>query len=582
MDEKSQYQLGSIPPPKPKSGRKVSHFLTATVLTGLLFILGQKYLQPPSNNWNPLDPEFNSDICPQVAPLSPSTITEDLIALEKSIQSDSYRNRSIERLSEAVQIDTQVFDDLGPVGTDPRWDVFYAFAAYLEKTYPQVHGMLKLEKVNTHGLVYTWAGEDPDLKPTLLLAHQDTVPVQEATVSEWVHPPWSGFVDGEVIWGRGSVDCKSQLTAILDAVEELAVHGFKPRRTLLLAFGFDEEASGVQGARYISQFLEERYGKDSLAVIVDEGAGLERKWGRVFATLTVGEKGYLDVGITVRTPGGHSSAPPPHTSIGILSELVTAIEANVYKPWLHEKNPYLDQLRCGAVHGSEFPEKFRNLLRKHRGLEQYPGPHERDALAEEIAKEGPRTQYLVQTSSAVDVFSGGDKVNALPESASVKVNHRVNIGETTDKIEQRILNLATQTAKKYNLTIVNEFNSSPSPETPITNTLTLSILKEALPPSPLTPTSIKNPSSPYAILSGTTRAVFGEDVIIAPGVMTGNTDTRYFWDLTRHIFRFGIALDAGNEGAGIHTVNERQDIQAHVRGAVWFSRFIRNMDEVEE
>lgn len=66
---------------------------------------------------------------------------------------------------------------------DKRWDVFYAFHEYLEKTFPLVHEKLKVEKVNTHGLLYTWQGSDPDLKPTTLMAHQDTVPVPFDTVS---------------------------------------------------------------------------------------------------------------------------------------------------------------------------------------------------------------------------------------------------------------------------------------------------------------------------------------------------------------------------------------------------------------
>ncbi|KAL4870418.1 hypothetical protein BDV12DRAFT_195361 [Aspergillus spectabilis] len=409
---KHHNQLDDIPSTtaRVQSGRKTLHLLTAVFLTGLLFILAHGWVQLPTNIGQLPDSDLESGICPQVAPLSTNNINDGLIAMEKSMNWALFRNRSISRLSDAVRIDTQVFDDLGPVGTDSRWDVFYTFASYLERTYPLVHGTLKLEKINTQGLVYTWSGEDPNLKPTLLLAHQDT----------------SGFVDETNIWGRGSIDCKSQLTAILDAVEELISHGFKPRRTLLLAFGFDEEASGVQGARYIARFLQERYGKDSIAVIVDEGAPLQYKWGGLFAL-----------------------------PIGILSDLVTAIESNGFRPWLDDRNPYLDQLRCGAAHGSRFPDKVRKLLRDHRERR----PHETDALAEEIAKEGPRIRYLVQTSSAVDVISSGDKVNALPESASVKINYRINVGETVEEIQQHALKLATQTANKYNLT-VNDFNSS--------------------------------------------------------------------------------------------------------------------------
>lgn len=58
---------------------------------------------------------------------------------------------------------------------------------------------------------------------------------------------------------------------------------FEPRRTLLLAYGFDEEISGYHGAAHISAALHDRYGDDGLAVIVDEGATFEKTWGTVFA-----------------------------------------------------------------------------------------------------------------------------------------------------------------------------------------------------------------------------------------------------------------------------------------------------------
>lgn len=494
------------------------------------------------------------------------------------LESDVFRSQSITHLSDAVQVKTESFDNLGPIGEDARWDVFYDFAAYLETTYPLVHGTLQLDKVNTHGLIYTWQGGNPTLRPTVLLAHQDTVPVPEATLNQWAYPPWSGHFDGKYIWGRGSVDCKSQLTAILDAVEQLIAHGFEPQRTLILAFGFDEEVSGPEGAGHLAPFLLERYGKDSIAVLVDEGAGLESKWGTVFALPGVSEKGYIDIEIVVRTPGGHSSVPPAHTGIGILSELITIVEANVFEPRLDAQNPYLGQLQCGARYSPAFPKQLRKLIDgRHASLDTQKKPT-RDALAEAAAHENLYTRYLMQTSVAVDMITGGVKINALPEAASVQINHRVNVGEDPLDVLDHMIGLVGPIAKKYNLTLETlDPNTSSSQQT---NSITISPMKNVLNPAPVTSTQV-DPITPYAVVAGTTRALYGEDVIVAPGIMTGNTDTRHFWELTQHIFRYGVAFDPDAITSGVHTVNEKQSIQGHIKGTVWMSNFIRNMDEAE-
>ena len=49
---------------------------------------------------------------------------------------------------------------------------------------------------------------------------------------------------GERIWGRGSSDDKSGVIGIMTAVEVLISAGFKPTRSVVLAFGFDEECGG--------------------------------------------------------------------------------------------------------------------------------------------------------------------------------------------------------------------------------------------------------------------------------------------------------------------------------------------------
>ena len=470
---------------------------------------------------------------------------------------------------------------MGEIGVDPRWDIFYSFADYLSKTYPLTHATLQLEKINTHGLLYTWPGTDPKLKPNLLMAHQDVVPVPDSTVEQWTHPPFEGYYDGKFVWGRGASDCKNQLIAILSAVEALISADFAPQRTLILSFGFDEEVSGPQGAQHLAKYLLEKLGHNSIAAIVDEGAVNVESWGASFAIPGVAEKGAVDVEVVVRMPGGHSSIPPEHNGIGVASELITLIEANPYEPYLADENPYLELLYCGAEHAPDFPGHLGKLLDKRSARSRTCHKKaKKDALALEAAKAGPAIKYLFTSSVAVDIIHGGVKTNALPERTQITVNHRINVGSSSSAIKSHIASLAAQIADKHNLTL-HAFNGTETP-----SSITLSNQKTILEPAPVTPTSLHATSSnnthvtPFSVLAGTTRALYGEDLLVAPGIMTGNTDTRYYWDLSEHIFRYGPGWDKDQVGLGnIHTVDEKVGVQAHIDTVRWMWSWIRNMDE---
>ncbi|KAH6668167.1 carboxypeptidase S, partial [Plectosphaerella plurivora] len=498
--------------------------------------------------------------------------------MEARLASPDYRNVSIERLAGAIRIPTVAYDDMGPVGEDPRWGVFDDFANYLRETFPHVHSTLRLEKVNTHGLLYTWQGSDLALKPTVLMAHQDVVPVPEKTVSQWEHPPFGGEFDGKTIWGRGTLDCKNTLIASLEAIESLLEAGFRPRRTTVLSFGFDEEVSGMKGAAKLAPVLVKRYGKNGAALIMDEGAPIMSIWGQSFALPGVSEKGYINIEIIVRTAGGHSSMPPKHTSAGIASELVTMIEAESYTPRLHDENPIVDFLWCGAEHAPDFKMGLKYLLPR-RGVSGWMENVKRTALPRLVGRVNKMAEYFMMTTQAVDVLDGGVKVNALPERSRIVINHRVNIGENTNMVKEKAVRLAGKIAKKYNLSL-HAFDDKPEEPTSIT----LRVDAHLMEPAPLSPTKLNHDggATPWGVLSGTTRAMYGKKVVVAPGIMPANTDTTYFWDLTPHIFRYFPGWDPEFLGIeGIHTVGEKVSAVAHIRTVQWYSKFLRNMDEAD-
>lgn len=562
---------------------------------------------PLTGDHNNHDASHAADPCRQATPLFPSSKTPALDSMDEFLSSPSFFNASVARVAGAVQVPSQSFDGMGKVGEDARWDVMYDLALYLEHTFPLVHSTLQLEKVNTHGLLYTWAGSDASLKPTVLMAHQDTVPVELSTIGQWTHPPFSGEFDGRFVWGRGASDCKNSLVGILEAVELLVDAGFAPKRTVVLSFGFDEESSGSEGAGHLAQAILAKYGKDSVEIIVDEGSGLSEQWGTLFALPAVAEKGYIDVDVIVRMPGGHSSIPPKHNGIGVMGELITHIEANSYAPHLHPENPFLGALYCGAAHADKFPSGLKKELR-HRSSEDVDVCEKKDKLALEAAKLGDPIKYLFTTSQAADLISGGAKINALPERTILTVNHvsslsfhsfqenvrlnktltlpkRVNVGDHPSDVQKRITELVKPVAHKFKLDLHAFPANAEDGETPSSITLRVAY-GSTLEPAPVSPTSVlEGEVTAWEVLAGTTRALYGEEVIMAPGLSTGNTDTRFYWDLSRNIYRYGPSYDAGDpkDGGlgGIHTVDERVSMPAHVNLVKWYTLFIRNIDETD-
>jgi Gly-Xaa carboxypeptidase len=120
-------------------------------------------------------------------------------------------------------------------------------------------------------------------------------------------------------------------------------------------------------------------------------------------------------------------------------------------------------------------------------------------------------------------------------------------------------------AKTFNLTY-SAFGARISEEgAPASGTLILSnAFDDGLEPAPITPTGAD--AAPYQLLSGTIKATYNthrsivddaDSVIVAPSIMSGNTDTRFYWKLSQHIFRYNHHNAAGKDPvSGIHTINE--------------------------
>ena len=136
------------------------------------------------------------------------------------------------------------------------WQPFDDLRAYMQQAWPHVFTAGKVELID-HSLLVTLSGSAPALKPVVLMGHMDVVPVVPGTEDDWTYAPFSGHVDDTYIWGRGAIDMKDQVAGILEAVEYALAHGWQHERTLLLAFGQDEETTQY-GAGAIGRAREGR------------------------------------------------------------------------------------------------------------------------------------------------------------------------------------------------------------------------------------------------------------------------------------------------------------------------------------
>lgn len=579
-DEEAGYKVSldtKASPKKTSMNRKFINILKTILIASVVIYeiinLGSRYYKQDY----PVE-EDNSDEFAPVDPVRPLSYQTDSNSADKIYFDEDFRKHSIEKLAGAVRIETESYDDNpDPLDDLTNWIKFYKFHDYLKETFPTVYENLKVEKIDKISLLYTWEGTDPDLKPLLLTAHQDVVPVEPKTKNLWAHDPYGGVFDGEFIWGRGVSDCKNLLIGTLEAVEQLIKDGFKPTRTVLLGFGNDEESTG-RGAAAINRTLTDRYGTDSIYAVVDEGTGVLKIDGQYVAIPATAEKGHLDIFVELTTPGGHSSVPPDHTSIGIISKLVTLLESNPYEPIFSSQNPLSQFLQVIAKDSKTIPDSVKKDIQN-----AHKDKNANKRVIEFLSRD-PTFKYSIQTSQAVDIIHGGVKANALPEYVTLLVNQRISVDSNANETVEHFLKYLKTVSKEFDLGISLEGETI----IPATKNGEFKLsLRGLFDPAPITPSS----GDVWDLFAGTIKHVYDDIVLkdtnetlkVAPFLMVGNTDTRQYWGLTKNIFRFEASeLDANDITSGIHSVNERLTPNQHLQVITFLYELILNTDKAKD
>lgn len=446
-------------------------------------------------------------------------------------------------LSEAIQFPTITVAAGDPrEGQEGPWLELHA---WLEDTYPAFHSASSRETVRESlSLLYTWQGADPSLAPLLLMAHQDVVPVNIGTEDDWTGRPFSGEIIDGYVYGRGAIDDKGSLVAIMEALEALADDNFRPARTILVLLGHDEEVSG-SGAEAGVALLKERGVAPIMAL--DEGFMIINPsplTGKAMGFIGVAEKGYVTYEITAVAEGGHSSTPPRDSAAVRLSRALVALDEN-QMPSDIESPPVSDLFKAAAP---DMPFLGRMSL---ANMWLFGG------AVEERMSAMPAANAMIRTTTAPTMLIGSAKENVLAQRATAIVNFRIHPNDTEEDVQAHIESVTSHIpGLEIKPGVIGIRGAGASPVSPTDN-------------------------KAYAVLANVAAEV-SDGAAVAPGLVLGATDARYASAITDSVYRFMPAVMSQSELSGFHGTNERLSVENLERMTEGYAMIILAMDEGDE
>ncbi len=368
-----------------------------------------------------------------------------------------------------------------------------------------------------------------------MTGHYDVVPIENS--NEWTHPPFSGAIADGYIWGRGTLDDKGAIIAMMHTVEMLTQQGFIPARDIYFSFGHDEEVGGRRGAKAVVEYLQSN--NIEIEWSLDEGSMVLRDiipgLNKDIASINVAEKGYLTVEITASAQGGHSSLPPQATAVGTLAHAVSNLQSNPVPGGLKDTSKdFFDAL------GANF-----SLIKRVLFANQWLF---RPLLEKELSKSAA-TNAMLRTSMAPTMLSGSVKENVLPQQATATINYRLHPRDTVEDV----LNHTNKYAGGENITV--------------------KIKGEAKPSSPVSSSDNKA----FSLLSKTFSEVFGE-IIIVPGLTIAATDTVHYSKIAKDSYRINPFIFSGEDIPRIHGLNERISLDNMKIAVQFYTQMIKNLD----
>lgn len=436
---------------------------------------------------------------------------------------------ALDRLRELLRIATVSYADESRVDAG----AFDEFHAALERLYPLVHARLEREVVAGHALLFRWPGRRAE-QSLVLMAHQDVVPVVE---EDWDHDPFGAAIVGEgadqAVYGRGAIDDKGALVAIMEAVENLLAENVVPENDVYLAFGHNEETAG-DGARAIAELLRARGVRPEL--VVDEGGavveGILPGIVRPTAMIGVAERGTMTVWLTAREQGGHASTPPARPATARLARAVDRLARHPFPVRLVP--PVRAMLRTLAPHA---PQALGAALRSLA----VTGP----LVAAVLARLGPETNALVRTTAVATQLEGAPGENVLAATARAAINVRLLTGDSAASAAERIRRVIADDEVEIEVRAASD-------------------------PSPISPWR----GQQWRRVARAIDSSLGREIVATPYIQLGASDSRWFTGICDNVYRFTPFHLTRGEREALHAHNERIRVEVWLRGIGFYRDLI--------
>ena len=403
---------------------------------------------------------------------------------------------------------------------------FYAFREILQELFPNLFGCCDLEDFDGSFLLH-WKGSGEEL-PVMLMNHHDVV---EAP-GNWTYPPFSGTIADGKLWGRGTLDTKCGLWAMMQAAEELIKDGFVPNRDVYFVSACTEETDG-SGAKRIAEELEQRGIR--FALVLDEGGMIldEPLSGAkgTFAMIGLGEKGCADLKFIARSAGGHASTPGKDTPLVRLGKFMAEAEkTDLFNADMHPAIQEMLRRMAGTM-----SQPLRFVLGNPRWF--------KGLLLRMMPVVSASAGAMLKTTLAFTMAKGSDGSNVLPQEAWVVGNMRYSHHQGGEDSIAAVRKLA----QRFDIeTVVLDpgFSSGMADYR----------------------------SKGFRLVEKAVAAVF-PGVIASPYLMTGASDSRFMSKICDTCLRFAPIHISESQMASIHGIDENVDLSA-LAPAVDFYKYI--------
>ncbi len=436
------------------------------------------------------------------------------------------KKRVVESLSKMLQFKTISHLDSKKINKTE----FKKFREFLKQRYPKIMEVSTYSEHNT-GMLFHIKG-DSDESPTVLMSHYDVVPI----VGDWKEDPFSGRINDKTVYGRGALDTKSSLNAIMEAVEFSLSQGRLFKNDLYLAFSGDEEIYGPSAPSIVNYFRSKNI---TPAMVLDEGGaiisnifpGVKKKT----AVIGIAEKGFLNIELVASSQGGHASTPPKKTPLTELSKGITRL--NQHPSFRLKLTPAVKALFSNiAPHSTSFGIRllFANLWLF-------------TPVVKLIAKlSGGEFLSLFKTTQAFTVSKGSDAINVLPSRASIGINYRLRPGDTKDIVVRRIEKIVKN--KKIQVNVLAYSNATKT-----------SLMDQAF------------KTLQQAITQTWT------DVVPAPYLMVAATDSRHYHEICDHVYKFSPMDVTKADLAKIHGIDEDISVENVLNGVNFYLNLLSHL-----